>query len=46
MLKLKNPPNWTELNDVSTYNKLVERAAELAKPMSIAEWELTAYSRK
>ncbi len=45
-LKLKNPPNWTEINDIDTYNKLVEKATEIAEPMSVAEWELSIFSRR
>lgn len=45
-LRLKNPPNWTEIDDINTYKNLVEKAAEVAKPMSIAEWELDVFSRR
>jgi len=45
-LKLENPPNWTEINDIDIYNKLVEKATEVAEPRSIAEWELDVFSRR
>lgn len=46
MLKLKNPPNWTEMNEEETYRMLVEKATEVAKPKSIAEWELDVFTRR
>ena len=45
-LKLLNPPNWTEINDIDTYKTLVEKATKAAKPLSIAEWELDVFSRR
>lgn len=45
-LKLKHPPNWTEINDIETYKMLVEKTTKLAAPKSIAEWELSVYSRR
>jgi hypothetical protein len=45
-LKLKNPPNWTEMNDVETYKMLVEKAREAAKQQSTADWELDVFARR
>ena len=43
LLGLKDPPNWTKLDDMGEYKLLVEAAQQKAKGediSSIAEWEL------
>lgn len=37
--------NWTSLDDIAGYERLVEAARTLAGPLSLAEWELDAYNR-
>jgi len=44
-LKLENPPSWTKITQVETYQKLVSAAKLIAAPSSLAEWELTVFSR-
>lgn len=45
-LRLHNPPAWTKLDSVETYKTLVTKASELAEGKTIAEWELSLFSRR
>lgn len=43
-----NPPNWTQLTDISQYKEFVKRAKKEAdkENLSIAEWELNVFKRR
>ncbi len=37
--------NWTQFDDLGTYERLVKAAREIASEKSLAAWELEYYSR-
>ena len=43
-LSLDSQVNWTELDDIDDYKKLVEQAKKVANGASLAEWELQIYN--
>ena len=45
-LDIKNPPNWTTLNDIRDYMYIVEKITQNANGIDIADWELEAFERR
>ena len=45
-LDIKNPPNWTTLNDIKDYINIVNKIRQNANGIDIADWELKAFERR
>ena len=45
-LNIKNPPNWTTLNDIKDYMNIVNKISQNANGINIADWELKAFERR
>ena len=43
---IKNPPNWTTLNNVTDYMSIIEKIIENTNGMDIADWELSVFKRR
>ncbi len=44
--RLKDKCNWTEIDSIACYKKVIKVISEVATPMDIADWELCHYSRR